>query len=242
MASNQRTPFDSNYAVAFLWPFKVVFGLVITYVLLGVGAIGVALLFANYQWWQDPIQASDQLFHQEASRVQTLSESNGAQARLAYVANTSMQGAYWLFFKATTLHDATRAHFAGEMVNKIDKLYFEKFVSRNSREIYISMNVIQVYGIKLGFLISAIPLLFLLYFVAGLDGLTERYIRRACAGRESADLNKIGKLSKLMLLALLATVYLCLPVSIDPVWVIAPLALVFAIGTRLQWKFYKKYM
>lgn len=242
MASNQRTLYDSNFAVAFLWPFKVAIGLTVTYVMLGAGAIAIALLFAKYQWWEDPIQASDTLFYQESSRVKTLSESTGSQARLALVANASMQSAYWLFFKAPTLHEATQAHFAGARVNKVDKMYFEQFVARNAREIYISMNVIQVYGIKMGFLISAAPLFFLLYLVAGIDGFTERYIRRACAGRESSDMNKLGKLSKLMLLASLSMIYLCMPVSLDPIWIIVPLAVVFAVGTRIQWKFYKKYL
>lgn len=241
MASNRRGPYDSNFAVAFLWPFKVVLALTTTYVLLGAGSIGVALLFAKYQW-DDPIQATDNLFYQESSRVQTLSRSDGAQLRLAQVANASMKTAYWVFFKATTLHEATQAYFAGQQVNKVDRLYFEHFVSRNSNEIYIGMNVIQVFGIKLGFMLSAIPLFFLVYFVATTDGLTERYIRRACAGRESSDMNKIGKLSKLMLLASLTTIYLCLPISFDPVWIITPLVLMFAVGTRLQWTYYKKYL
>lgn len=241
MASNRRGPYDSNFAVAFLWPFKVALGLATTYVLLGVGAIGVALLFAKYQW-DDPIQAADTLFYQESSRVRTLSQSDDAQRRLAQVADASMRAAYWVFFKATTLHESTQAYFAGQQVNKVDRIYFEHFVSRNSREIYIGMNVIQVFGIRLGFMLSAIPLFFLVYFVASADGLTERYIRRACAGRESSDMNKIGRLSKLMLLASLTTLYLCLPVSLDPVWIIAPLVLMFAFGTRLQWAYYKKYL
>jgi integrating conjugative element membrane protein (TIGR03747 family) len=120
-------------------------------------------------------------------------------------------------------------------------MYLSQFVARNAREIYLAMNVIQVYGIRIGFVLAAIPLFFLLYVLAGVDGLTERYIRRACAGRESADLHKIGRLTKLMFFASGVTLYLCLPVAMSPFWVIAPLTLVFAVSTRVQWQFYKKY-
>ena len=116
----------------------------------------------------------------------------------------------------------------------------EMYSSISSLE-YLAMNVIQVYGIRIGFVLAATPLFFLLYVLAGVDGLTERYIRRACAGRESADLHKIGRLAKLMFFASGVTLYLCLPVAMSPFWVIAPLALVFAVSTRVQWQFYKKY-
>ena len=47
--------------------------------------------------------------------------------------------------------------------------------------------------------------------------------------------------AKLMFFASGVTLYLCLPVAMSPFWVIAPLALVFAVSTRVQWQFYKKY-
>jgi hypothetical protein len=55
-------------------------------------------------------------------------------------------------------------------------MYLTQFVARNIREIYLAMNVIQVYGIRIGFLMASVPLFMLLYFVATADGLTERYI------------------------------------------------------------------
>jgi hypothetical protein len=104
------------------------------------------------------------------------------------------------------------------------------------------MNVVQIYGIRIGFVLAAVPLFMLLYVVAGIDGLTERYIRRVCSGRESADIHKIGRLSRLMCFAPGITLYLCLPIAMSPFWVIAPLALTFTVATRVQWQFYKKYL
>lgn len=77
--------------------------------------------------------------------------------------------------------------------------------------------------------------------VSIVDGFTERYIRRASSGRESADLNKLGRLAKLMFFATAISVYLCLPVPLSPFWIVVPMAAIYAVGTRVQWQFYKKY-
>lgn len=227
-------------AVAFLWPFKWLFGAVVLYVFLGLIALGAAFLFAAYQW-ADPVQASDILFQSESARVRKLMES-GYVGGMASLVQWTQQGSYWLFFKATSLHDAAYAVFTGQPVSRLDRLYLSQFVKGNAREIYLAMNIIQVYGIRIGFLLASIPLFWLLYAIAGIDGLAERYIRRACSGRESADLNKIGRISKLMFCASASTLYLCTPIKIDPFWVIVPPALFFVVGTRMQWQFYKKYL
>jgi len=232
--------YDSNVAVAFLWPLKWLFGTLLLYVMLGLIALTAAFLFAKYQW-PDPVQAADALFQSETARVKELVRRGSHAAGLSTLTELAQQWTYWLFFKATSLHEATYAYFSGYQVNEVDRMYLSQFVARNAREIYLAMNVIQVYGIRIGFVLAATPLFFLLYVLAGVDGLTERYIRRACAGRESADLHKIGRLTKLMFFASGVTLYLCLPVAMSPFWVIAPLTLVFAVSTRVQWQFYKKY-
>lgn len=240
MASNTTGLYDGNVAVAFLWPLKWLFGTLMLYILLGLLSLVAAFLFAKYQW-VDPVQAADTLFQTESARVQALSQPGSHVGGLATITELTQQWTYWLFFKATSLHDATYAYFSGQKVNQVDQMYLSQFVARNARDIYLAMNVIQVYGIRIGFILASIPLFFLLYIVSGIDGLTERYIRRACSGRESADIHKIGRLAKLMFFASGVTLYLCLPIVISPFWIIAPLALVFAVSTRVQWQFYKKY-
>lgn len=240
MASRRVGLYDNNVAVAFLWPLKWLFGTALLYVLLALTAVTVAFLFAKYQW-TDPVAASDALFQTESARVAGLMQSGAHAEIFANLPLVTQRWTYWLFFQATSLHEAAYAYITGQRVNAVDQMYLTQFVARNAREIYLAMNVIQVYGIRIGFLMASMPFFLLLYFVATADGLTERYIRRACAGRESADLNKFGRLSKLMLFATLVTLYLCLPVPMSPFWVIVPMAAVFFFATRLQWQFYKKY-
>jgi integrating conjugative element membrane protein (TIGR03747 family) len=241
VASSSPWLYENNVAASFLWPLKWAFGALLLYVLLGLIALVVAFVFASYVW-TDPIQASDALFQAEASRIASLVESGNHIDGVATLTRFAQKMSYWLFFKATTLHDAAYAYFAGYRVNRVDRLYLGQFIARNAREIYVAMNVIQVYGIRIGFVLASIPLLALLYLVAAIDGFTERYIRRACSGRESSDLNKIGRMAKMMFFAIAITLYLCLPVVMDPFWIIGPLALIFAVATRIQWQFYKKYL
>jgi len=153
-----------------------------------------------------------------------------------------MNWTYWLFFKVTTIHDAVVAYSLGVQVNELDKLYLGQFIARNGNEIYVCMNVIQVYGIRIAILLSTLPLFMLLNLVAFTDGITERYIRRACSGRESSDINKIGKMSKLMLFGMAISFYLCVPITINPFFIIIPMATVYTVATGFQWKFYKKYL
>ena len=240
MASRSSGLYDGNVAVAFLWPLQWLFGTLMLYILLGLIALVMAFLFAKYQW-ADPVQAADALFQAESARVKALVHPGSYVGGLATITAQTQEWTYWLFFKATSLHEATYAYFAGYRVNEIDRLYLSQFVARNAREIYVAMNVIQIYGIRIGFVLASLPLFFLLYVVSSVDGLTERYIRRACSGRESADIHKIGRLSKLMFFASGVTLYLCLPIAMSPFWMITPLALVFTVATRVQWQFYKKY-
>lgn len=241
MASNNRTgPFDGNIAHSFLWPIKWLLSALAIYIFLGLLSIVVVLLWANFVW-QNPIDASDILFKTEAARVLSMENLHFGDF-LTTLVEFTMRWTYWLFFKFTTIHDATYAYLAGYQVNDVDFMFFKTFIAKNVHQIYVAMNMNRVYGIRIGYFLSSLPLFWLVYVVALTDGLTERYIRRACAGRESADMNKLGKLSKLMFFATGVTLYLCLPVPINPFWLIAPLTLIYAVGTRVQWQFYKKYL
>jgi len=240
VASRRSGLFDSNVAVAFLWPLKWLFGTVLLYVLLALIAQTMAFLFAKYHW-NDPVAASEALFRSETARVTELLQSGAHADGFVMLPLAAQRWTYWLFFQATTLHDATYAYLSGQHVNEVDQMYLTQFVARNTREIYMAMNIVQVYGVRLGFLLASLPLFLLLYVLGAVDGLAERYIRRACSGRESADMHKFGQLAKLMFAASAITVYLCLPVAMSPFWVVVPLALIYAVATRLQWQFYKKY-
>ncbi len=100
-----------------------------------------------------------------------------------------------------------------------------------------------LYAAKLGVVLSMVPLFALWLAAFAVDGLVQRYIRRACAGRESATVYHRAKLYGFKLLPpLAAVVFLCSPVALHPGLVFLPAALLSAILVRLQATFYKKYL
>jgi integrating conjugative element membrane protein (TIGR03747 family) len=112
----------------------------------------------------------------------------------------------------------------------------------NIEAIEVAMIGTQLLGVRLATLAMMAPLLVLVYLVAAADGLTQRAIRRACGGRESASLYHRAKHLQVMLLAMGGALVLIQPVSVDPCLVGVPVALLVGILTRLQWACYKKHL
>jgi hypothetical protein len=80
------------------------------------------------------------------------------------------------------------------------------------------------------------------YVVGMIDGLVERSIRRCCGGRESATLYHRAKYAIAGVVGMWLFTYLCIPITLElqsGAWVTAG-----ALGamSRLQWKYYKKYV
>jgi hypothetical protein len=235
-SNNNQGRFDGHIAHAFTWPLKVFFGGLAIYIGIGLLGIMMALCWSHFVW-QNPVEASDALLKAETSR--SYSYTLGG---ISTMAEFTMRWTYWLFFQFTTIHDATYAYLNGYEVNQLDRIFFKVFIQHNVHEIFVAMNMNRVYGLRITYFLTSLPLFVIAQVVAHVDGLTERYIRRACAGRESTDMNRLGKTSKLMFFATGITVYLCLPIPLDPFWLIGPLLVVYVLGTRIQWQFYKKYL
>jgi len=100
----------------------------------------------------------------------------------------------------------------------------------------------QLLGVRLATLAFTAPLLALVYVVAATDGLTQRAIRRACGGRESASLYHRAKHSQVVLVVMAGALSLIQPVSIDPRLIWVPCAVLVGILARLQWAYYKKHL
>ncbi len=100
----------------------------------------------------------------------------------------------------------------------------------------------QVLSLRFALLIGMLPLVALLYSLAFIDGAAERSVRRACAGRESANLYHRAKYFQFALFGAWLMVSLCSPVHIPPTWTLLFFAVAVGLNARLQWAYYKKYM
>ena len=106
----------------------------------------------------------------------------------------------------------------------------------------VAMLATKLYGLRLALWLSAIVPIALGYVLGMIDGLVERLIRRHCGGRESATLYHRAKYAIAGAVGLWLFVYVCMPITFElqnGSWAAAG-----AIGamSRLQWKYYKKYV
>jgi Domain of unknown function (DUF4400) len=100
-----------------------------------------------------------------------------------------------------------------------------------------------LFGLRLSILGHVLPAFALIVALFAFDGWTERSIRKACGGHESASVyHRAKKLSFYLLPPLAAIVFLCSPWAFDPVYLYLPVTLASAVLVRVQMTYYKKYL
>lgn len=102
--------------------------------------------------------------------------------------------------------------------------------------------MVLVFIVRLAVLCLAIPLFALATFVGLVDGLVRRDIRRFGAGRESGFLFHRAKACLMPLAVLPWVVYLALPVSMSPLWILLPCAAILGLTVDIVAGSFKKYL
>jgi integrating conjugative element membrane protein (TIGR03747 family) len=116
-----------------------------------------------------------------------------------------------------------------------------------------SADRLQVYALAAGYsvltvlvrllvLALTLPLFALGLFVALLDGIVQRDIRRFGAGRESGFVYHRARALILPAALLPWGIYLSFPVSIHPLWILLPSAILLALAVRTTAATFKKYL
>ncbi len=104
------------------------------------------------------------------------------------------------------------------------------------------MQVTQLFAVRLAILTLAMPVFLLFSLVALVDGLVQRDLRRWGGGRESSFVYHYAKKMALPLVILSWVIYLSLPFSLHPGWVILPFATLFALTVAVTASTFKKYL
>jgi len=108
--------------------------------------------------------------------------------------------------------------------------------------ILAAMQITQVFSVRLAILTLATPVFLLFSLVAFVDGLVKRDLRRWGGGRESSFVYHWAKRSGLPLLVLAWVIYLALPFSLHPSFVVFPFATLFALSVAVTSSTFKKYL
>ena len=104
------------------------------------------------------------------------------------------------------------------------------------------MQVTQVFSVRLAILTLAMPIFLLFSLVALVDGLVQRDLRRWGGGRESSFVYHYAKKAALPLVVITWVVYLALPFSLHPSFIVLPFAGLFAVSVAVTASTFKKYL
>jgi len=105
-----------------------------------------------------------------------------------------------------------------------------------------AVNITQVFMMRLGVLTLAMPVFALFGLVAIVDGLVQRDLRRWGGGRESSFLYHHAKRLVWPSIVMAWVVYLAMPVSVHPNFVILPFAVLSALAIAVTSSTFKKYL
>ncbi|MCB1763029.1 MAG: TIGR03747 family integrating conjugative element membrane protein, partial [Gammaproteobacteria bacterium] len=104
------------------------------------------------------------------------------------------------------------------------------------------MQVTQLFSVRLAILTLAMPVFLLFSLVALVDGLVKRDLRRWGGGRESSFVYHYAKKAALPLVVITWVVYLALPFSAHPSFIVLPFAGMFALSVAVTASTFKKYL
>ena len=105
-----------------------------------------------------------------------------------------------------------------------------------------AMQMTQVFAVRLSILTLATPVFGLFAGVALVDGLVRRDLRRWGGGRESSFVYHYAKKAALPLVVIAWVLYLALPFSLHPSWVILPFSIGFGLAVTVTASTFKKYL
>ena len=237
MASRNASFHEGGFAGALLAPLKLVFALTMAFIGILVVAWIVDWVFV-FKVWPDGIDRLKSILAADLARgIELAAWQGGAPGAVTGTANFL----YGLVFRITGIHNMGMRFAEGAALSIPDTIVRNTYLA-NIDVIEVAMIGTQLLGVRLAALAMLAPILVLIYIIAGADGLTQRAIRRASGGRESASLYHRAKHLQIVLVAMAGAMSLIQPVSIDPRLIWVPCAVLVGIFARLQWAYYKKHL
>jgi integrating conjugative element membrane protein (TIGR03747 family) len=237
LASRNASIHEGVVAGALLAPLKIAFVLLL-------GLTGVVVVAWIVDWtfvfkvWPEGVGRLKGILAADLARTLELAEWQG---EVPSVVTGTANFLYGLVFGVTGIHDMGLRFAQGAALSIPDTIVRNSYLA-NIDAIEVAMIGTQLLGVRLATLGMMVPLIVLVYLISAADGLTQRAIRRACGGRESASLYHRAKHLQVMLLTMGGVLVLIQPASIDPRLVGVPVAFLVGILARLQWACYKKHL
>lgn len=229
MAGKQGTP-DPNPFGFFFAPLRFAIWLSLTCIGLALLSLVMQIAVAKLAW--PPGQGQDRMH--ALARAEALHLGLADNAMSYRIGRQLAETVYALEFRATGLHRV--------VVEQRPLPVISKLAANFGEEIRIAMTGTWLVGFRLASAAGVLWLVVLVWVIGLTDGLSERAMRRECAGRESANLYHRAKYFHFFGLPVALAMYCTLPFNISPALMFYPIVLATAMLSRMQWKYYKKYL
>ncbi|CAB3647877.1 TIGR03747 family integrating conjugative element membrane protein [Achromobacter pestifer] len=152
----------------------------------------------------------------------------------------------WIFVKSGLIewmrNASAQATAPSQGVTRDFRYYISQLYVWLERYLIAAALSVLVFVVRLFVLVLSLPLFLLAAFVGLVDGLVRRDIRRFGAGRESGFVYHRAKAALMPLAVLPWVIYLALPVSVTPLLVLLPAALLLALAVDMAAGSFKKYL
>jgi len=239
-AAQRQTPTRQGLLARLLGlPFQL-FGVLVGSLLLSIiiECIGMHLIWQDQGW-----RHAQAMLHHEVGHLSEHFTRSVIVQEPGKTAQSLVETGYdWVFVKTGLLEHMSRVRASGSGA----KRDFQYFIGQGY--IWVENYLIAAAFITLTFLVRllilvlTIPLMLTAAFVGLIDGLVRRDVRRFGAGRESGFLYHRAKASVLPLVVLPWVVYLALPVSLHPLWILLPSAALLGVAVNLTAGSFKKFL
>ncbi len=229
MAGNQGTP-DPNPFGFFFAPLRFAVWLSLTCIGLALLSLIMQIAVARFAW--PPGQGQDRMRSLAQAEASHLGMADNAMSYR--IGKRIAESVYALEFRATGLHRV--------VVEQRPLPVISKLAANFGEEIRIAMTGTWLVGFRLASAAGVLWLVVIVWVTGLLDGLSERAARRECAGRESANLYHRAKYFHFFGLPIALAMYCTLPFEVSPAILFYPIVLATALLSRMQWKYYKKYL
>lgn len=193
------------------------------------------ILLASH-YWEDNEAHLKKILEEDLGKIEQLTTS---QKSFNFVKKSAGLG-YEIIFEDSGFNEMIRVFSTPVNLSPFDT-EMRKLIVYFWPEIKASMYSVQIIGERLAVLVLTIPLFAIAFLIAVSDGWAGRWLRRAYGGRESAFLYHRFKRGVFLSIVILWAIYLILPYSLDPRFIIFTFVLIFAFLLRYTISYFKKY-
>jgi integrating conjugative element membrane protein (TIGR03747 family) len=195
-------------------------------------------------WWpEEGIEHSRTMLAREVSYLDTDFRRSVITSDPARFAKRFADNTYHYLFEVTRFVEFIRWVSPPPVMNEQGlRVTLYKIYHSIAEYVIAMMQVTQVFSVRLAILTLAMPIFLLFSLVALVDGLVQRDLRRWGGGRESSFVYHYAKKAALPLVVITWVVYLALPFSLHPSFIVLPFAAMFALTVAVTASTFKKYL